>query len=172
MENYDLNNIFVNDKIFMKEFCISKGENKKMNIRNNKGISMITLIVTIIILVIIAGVSIQMVINTDIIERAAELDIKTEFSELSDEWNSRRAELLMKGLDDEEINYSNIKTATIVVGQTDLQERVIRTVEISDGLNAKIEIKKGKIVYKADMCTPEEIEFFIGQEVPEINDVN
>ena len=144
---------------------------KIQNVKNNKGLTIITLVITVIIMFIIAGVSIQVVIDSDIIDRANELDIKTEFSELSDEWNSRRAELQMKGLSDSEINYSDIKTATIVVGQTDLQERIIRTVEISDELNSKLEIKKGKIVYKADKCTEEEIEFFKGQEVPEINEV-
>ena len=141
------------------------------NIKNDKGLTIITLVITIIIMFIIAWVSIQVVIDSEIIDRANELDIKTEFSELSDEWNSRRAELQMKGLSDSEINYTDIKTATIIVGQTDLQERVIRTIEISDELNSKLEIKNGKIVYKADKCTEEEIEFFKGQEVPEINEV-
>ena len=77
---------------------------KIQNVKNNKGLTIITLVITVIIMFIIAGVSIQVVIDSDIIDRANELDIKTEFSELSDEWNSRRAELQMKGLSDSEIN--------------------------------------------------------------------
>ena len=143
----------------------------KLGINGQKGMTMVALVVSIMVMLIIAGVSIRLVINTDIIGKAAELDVRTEFSELADEWNTRRAELNMRNIPDDEINYSDIKNATIVIGQTDLQERVIRTVEISDTLNAKIEIKKGKIVYRADRCTPEEIDFFISQEIKEVNEV-
>lgn len=134
---------------------------------SDKGISLIMLVVTIIIMVILAGITINTTIESGVVERAEDLHIRTEFSELAEEWNTRRAELNMKNVDDFDINYPNIKAATIIIGETELQERVIRMVDISDELNRKIEIYRGLIVYKASECTEEEIEYFESQEVPE-----
>lgn len=138
-----------------------------LNKNNDKGVSLIMLVVTIIIMVILAGVTINTTLESGVIDKAEDLHIRTEFSELAEEWNTRRAELNMKNVSDEDINYPNIKTATIIIGETELQERVIRMVDISDELNRKIEIYKGLIVYKASECTEEEIEYFESQEVPE-----
>ena len=134
---------------------------------SDKGISLIMLVVTIIIMVILAGITINTAIESGVIDRAEDLHIRTEFSELAEECNTRRAELNMKNVDDFDINYPNIKAATIIIGETELQERVIRMVDISDELNRKIEIYRGLIVYKASECTEEEIEYFESQEVPE-----
>ena len=134
---------------------------------SDKGISLIMLVVTIIIMVILAGITINTTIDSGVVDRAEDLHIRTEFSELAEEWNTRRAELNMKNVDDFDINYPNIKAATIIIGETELQERVIRMVDISDELNRKIEIYRGLIVYKASECTEEEIEYFESQEVPE-----
>ena len=138
---------------------------------SDKGISLIMLVVTIIIMVILAGITINTTIESGVVDRAEDLHIRTEFSELAEEWNTRRAELQMKGISDEDMNYPDLKSATIQVGETTLQEKLIRATKLSDDMNDKIQVKKGRLVYSKDDCTQEEIDYFDGEGLKEVSEV-
>ena len=117
----------------------------KFNIKNEKGITMIVLVITVIIMFILIGVVMSTLVDTKLIKRATGIDYKAEFAELSEEWNTRRAELQMKGISDDDMNYPDLKTATIQVGETTLQEKLIRSTNLSEDLNDKIQVKGEKI---------------------------
>lgn len=140
-------------------------------IKNENGLTMITLVITIIVMLIIIGVVVQTLVDTKLIDRAKGIDYKAEFAELSEEWNTRRAELQMKGVVDADMNYPDLKTATIQVGETTLQEKLIRATKLSDDMNDKIQVKNGRLVYSKDACTAEEIEYFKGEGLKEISEV-
>ena len=53
-----------------------KGENQRMNLKTNKGITIIALVITIIVLLILSGVTINMVLGEDGIIAQAQ-DTKT-----------------------------------------------------------------------------------------------
>ena len=139
--------------------------------KNESGMTMITLVITIIVMLIIVCVVVQTLVDTKLINRAKGIDYKAEFAELSEEWNTRRAELQMKGISDEDMNYPDLKSATIQVGETTLQEKLIRATKLSDDMNDKIQVKKGRLVYSKDDCTKEEIDYFDGEGLKEVSEV-
>ena len=143
----------------------------KFNIKNEKGITMIVLVITVIIMFILIGVVMSTLVDTKLIKRATGIDYKAEFAELSEEWNTRRAELQMKGISDDDMNYPDLKTATIQVGETTLQEKLIRSTNLSEDLNDEIQVKKGKLVYDKDDCTTEEAKYFKDEGLKELSEV-
>ena len=60
--------------------------NKKIKLKTNTGITLIALVVTIIVLLILAGISIQMLTGDNgILQRAAEAKENTEQSQLEEQ---------------------------------------------------------------------------------------
>lgn len=139
--------------------------------KNESGLTMLTLVITIIIMLIIIGALVQTLVDTKLINRAKGIDYKAEFAELSEEWNTRRAELQMKGVSDEDMDYPDLKTATIQVGETALQEKLIRSTNLSKDMNEKIQVKNGRLVYIKENCTVEEKEYFEGEGLKEVLEV-
>ena len=143
----------------------------KIDLRKSSGLTMIALVVTIIVMMIIFGVSFQSVVDTQLIKKTKSIEYKKEFSELSEEWNIRRAELQMKGYTDDEINYTNLETATIEVGETGVYEKLIRNTVLSDNMNKMVQVKKGRLVYVKSQCSDEQIAYFKDENVPELSEM-
>lgn len=143
----------------------------KIDLRKSNGLTIVTLVITIIIMMIILGVTVKTIVDTRLINRAKAIEYKKEFSELSEEWNTRRAELQMKGFTDDELNYSNLSTATIEVGEAGIYEKLIRNTELSKDMIKMVQVKKGRLVYVKSACNDEQIKYFTDEKVPEISEM-
>ena len=139
--------------------------------KNTKGITMIALIITIMVLLILAGTSINMAINTGIIEQSKNVSLTAEFGDVMEAWNARKAKLQMNNVSKKDMNYSNLQTAEYTIPGTNLKEKLIVGVNISDYLNSKIEIKYGEIVYRKRKCDKNEIKFFQEHDIKEYNEL-
>lgn len=142
-----------------------------MNIRKESGLTLLTLVITVIVAAILAVVTIDLAVSSDTIGKAKSLDLRVDMTEIVEDWYSRRAVFEMKGVSVENMNYDDIKNATIFIGESNYQEKLIDNAEISDVLNKKIKIKKGEIVYVPSKCTESEIEYFKDQNVPSEDDI-
>ena len=73
-------------KIYRLEKMGGKAKMKKTNLRKNKGITLIALVITIIVLLILAGVAISMLSGENgILRKAAEAKTKTEEGQKQEE---------------------------------------------------------------------------------------
>lgn len=110
--------------------------------KNNKGVTLIALVVTIIIMLILAGVSISSVLNNSTIDKAREVSFKSEAQDIKDAWETK-----IIGIDSTYLEYSDL---TSLLGGSNA----------SDDMLKKLEIQNGELVYKNDKCTDEEKEWF------------
>lgn len=135
-----------------------------MNIRSDKGLSLITLVITAIVGIIIAGATFNILRESDVVDNAESLELRKTLSEVSEEWNMRKAKFEMEGRDLSSLTYYDVKTATISIGETNFQEKLINC-EISDEINEKIKIISGELVYVAKKCTEEDLKVFKEQGI-------
>lgn len=106
----------------------TKVQNSKNKIPNTqKGITLVALVITIIVLLILAGVAINMAINSD--------GLFSKANEATTKWNSTTAEedrIIQNILEQmNEINGENTEQATISLNKSTLE------LEIVDGVNAE-----------------------------------
>ena len=115
----------------------------------NKGITLIALVVTIVVLLILAGVSISMLTGDDgIITKSKEARISTELSGYKEELELYKSEKYMENNEFEE--------TTLTAGKEDLnyntkeseEEGNIKTIipDISDEYFEKLEVIKGELL--------------------------
>ena len=142
-----------------------------MNIKSDRGLSLITLVITAIVGVIIAGATFNILRESDVVDNAESLELRRTLSEVSEEWNMRKAKFEMDGIDLSTITYFDIKTATISVGETNFQEKLINC-EISDEINEKMKIISGELVYVSKKCTEEDLKVFKEQGIRSDEEVN
>ena len=142
-----------------------------MNIKSDRGLSLITLVITAIVGVIIAGATFNILRESDVVDNAESLELRRTLSEVSEEWNMRKAKFEMDGVDLSTITYFDIKTATISVGETNFQEKLINC-EISDEINEKMKIISGELVYVSKKCTEEDLKVFKEQGIRSDEEVN
>lgn len=142
-----------------------------MNIKSDRGLSLITLVITAIVGVIIAGATFNILRESDVVDNAESLELRKTLSEVSEEWNMRKAKFEMDGIDLSTITYFDIKTATISVGETNFQEKLINC-EISDEINEKMKIISGELVYVSKKCTEEDLKVFKEQGIRSDEEVN
>ena len=113
--------------------------------RNNKGISLIVLVITIIVIMILAGTVVLALSNNNPINAATEATFKSKLDSYNSEIN---AKISSKYLEDYTINPININ-ATIWDGNpdniTDTIKEYIPSINVTDGLNYII--KQGKLLY-------------------------
>ena len=109
--------------------------------KEKKGISLITLVITIIVIIILAAAVILTLNNNNPIENAKEAtfksDVKTVQSELTMYISKQTADTL-GGFKAEELNLSETTTPKI--------EEILTSIK-SSGLKGKIEVQNGKLVY-------------------------
>ena len=136
-----------------------------MFIKNEKGITLISLVVTIIIMLVLAGVSIRYFISTSLIDRTINLNDKNMISALVDEWNNRRALIEVKGsIPTTEMNYDNLKNIDLYLteayddpdNETRYSEKLIQNTVLKDEYNNVIVIVEGQIRYIKDQVTPQQ----------------
>ena len=112
-----------------------------MKVKGKKGISLITLVITIIVIIILAAAVILTLNNNNPIENAKEAtfksDVKTVQSELTMYIAKQTADTL-GGFKAEELNLSETTTPKI--------EEILTSIK-SSGLKGKIEVQNGKLVY-------------------------
>jgi len=136
-----------------------------MFVKNEKGITLISLVVTIVIMLVLAGVSIRYFINTSLIDRTINLNDKNMISSLVDEWNDRRAFIEIKGsIPATEMNYDNLKNIDLYLteayvnpdNETRYSEKLIQNTVLNDEYNNVIVIVDGKIRYIKGQATPQQ----------------
>lgn len=109
---------------------------------NNKGITLVSLVVVIIVMIILAGVSINGILNTGTITITKEVAFKTEAKDIKDAWKTK-----IIGMDSTFLDYANVKD-------------ILSDLNASDEMLDKLEIQNGELVYKDEMCTTEEKQWF------------
>lgn len=142
-----------------------------MNIKSDRGLTLITLAITAIIMVIIAGATFNVLKESNVVDQAESLELRRTLSEVTEEWNMRKAKFEMEGRDLSTITYYDVKTAIISIGETNLQEKLINC-EISDEVNEKIKIISGELVYVTKKCTEEDVKVFKEQGIRSDEEVN
>ena len=109
--------------------------------KEKKGISLITLVITIIVIIILAAAVILTLNNNNPIENAKEAtfksDVKTLHSELTMYISKQTADTL-GGFKAEELNLSETTTPKI--------EEILTSIK-SSGIKGKVEVQNGKLVY-------------------------
>ena len=127
----------------------------KNNKRRAKGITLIALVITIIILLLLAGVTISSIVNGGLITRANEAQFKTRMAEFRDTTNQYVAWVVSDTLDTDtsKINSGEVlKDAIDREIVTDIQKEDV-TINIGDILkNIKDKEKDLVVVYKGELC--------------------
>ena len=124
-----------------------------MNIRkNNKGITLISLIITIIVMLILAGVSLSMIMgDNSVLKQASKATISQELSKIKEEFE-------MESLGDTifaKVNRTQNKTASALALGEELKEYIPN---LPDEYVDKLAIFNGKLVYLSKDATEEEIQ--------------
>ena len=127
----------------------------KNKLKSDLGITLIALIITIIILLVLAGVTISAIVNGGLITRANEAQFKTRIAEFRDETNEYVSWMVAKTLD---TNTSKINSGEVLKDAidreivTDIQKEDV-TINIGDILkNIKDKEKDLVVVYKGELC--------------------
>ncbi len=116
----------------------------KRYIKLNKGITLIALVITIIVLLILAGVSIAMLTGTNgIITQAQSAKQATEISQIKEEWDLEKLGLQMQEQKTDEINATGEEIKNYIKN-------------MPDDLIGKISIIKGNLAYDINKFTKEE----------------
>ena len=127
----------------------------KNKLKSDLGITLIALIITIIILLVLAGVTISAIVNGGLITRANEAQFKTRIAEFRDETNEYVSWMVAKTLDTDtsKINSGEVlKDAIDREIVTDIQKEDV-TINIGDILkNIKDKEKDLVVVYKGELC--------------------
>ena len=122
----------------------------KNNIKNNKGITLIVLVVTIIVMLILCGTSLQMVLGGNgLIENVKFSAFETKIKVYQDEI---RTYLLSQDL------YENVDSSeNSYIDDIDLMKSILE--DATDEEAEKYGIEDNKLVYKSDKVTDEEKEW-------------
>ena len=122
----------------------------KNNIKNNKGITLIVLVVTIIVMLILCGASLQMVLGGNVlIENVKFSAFETKIKVYQDEI---RTYLLSQDL------YENVDSSeNSYIDDIDLMKSILE--DATDEEAEKYGIEDNKLVYKSDKVTDEEREW-------------
>ena len=122
----------------------------KNNIKNNKGITLIVLVVTIIVMLILCGASLQMVLGGNgLIENVKFSAFETKIKVYQDEI---RTYLLSQDL------YENVDSSENgYIDDIDLMKSILE--DATDEEAEKYGIEDNKLVYKSDKVTDEEREW-------------
>ena len=132
-----------------------------MKTKGKKGISLITLVITIIVIIILAAAVILTLNNNNPIENAKEAtfksDVKTVQSELTMYIAKQTADTL-GGFKAEELNLSETTTPKI--------EEILTSIK-SSGLEGKVEVQNGKLVYTGTIEKEEKLfKEIMGEAIP------
>ena len=121
-----------------------------MKNKGKKGISLITLVITIIVIIILAAAVILTLNNNNPIENAKEATFKSDVKTLQSEltmYISKQTVDTLGGFKAEELNLSETTTPKI--------EEVLTSIK-SSGLKGKVEVQNGKLVYTGTIEKEEE----------------
>ena len=132
-----------------------------MKAKGKKGISLITLVITIIVIIILAAAVILTLNNNNPIENAKEAtfksDVKTLHSELTMYISKQIADTL-GGFKAEELNLSETTTPKI--------EEILTSIK-SSGLKGKVEVQNGKLIYTGTIEKEEKLfKEIMGEAIP------
>lgn len=110
----------------------------------NKGITLIALVVTVIVLIILSGVVITILTGeSGILTQVQNAKIVTEISQMKEEWNIKKTELEIEEINTEDINVSG----------EDVKDYIK---SMPDDFVKKISIVKGELAYDINQCSEEE----------------
>lgn len=111
-------------------------------IKSDKGVTLVALVITIIVLLVLAAVSLGAIADDGILENAVAAKLETEVASIVEHWHMERADKEIRDISPSTMNYT-------------LRE-ALPNYEISDDLNKKLKIKNGNIVYIPAECTDDE----------------
>ena len=110
----------------------------------NKGITLIALVVTVIVLIILSGVVITMLTGeSGILTQVQNAKIVTEISQMKEEWNIKKTELEIEEINTEDINVSGEDVKNYIKS-------------MPNNWVKKISIEKGELAYDINQCSEEE----------------
>ncbi len=123
------------------------------NTKENSGITLVALTITIIVLIILSGVSVAMLVGENgLITRARESKFKTELSELKEELEEFKLSKIMENKNFQESSLTSgvglLKYNTKKQDEQGDIENILTS--IKEQQKEKIEIIKGKMYYKTD----------------------
>ena len=110
--------------------------------KKDKGMTLIALIVCVLIMLIVAGTSISGILQSGTISKAEEVAFKSEARDIKDAWETK-----IIGIDSTYLDYEDIS-------------KVLEDLKANPDIIKKLEIQNGKLVYKEDVCTEQEREWF------------
>ncbi len=110
--------------------------------KKDKGMTLIALIVCVLIMLIVAGTSISGILQSGTISKAEEVAFKSEARDIKDAWETK-----IIGIDSTYLDYEDIS-------------KVLKDLKANPDIIKKLEIQNGKLVYKEDVCTEQEREWF------------
>ena len=132
-----------------------------MKTKGKKGISLITLVITIIVIIILAAAVILTLNNNNPIENAKEATFKSDVKTLQSEltmYISKQTVDTLGGFKAEELNLSETTTPKI--------EEVLTSIK-SSGLKGKVEVQNGKLVYTGTIEKEEKLfKEIMGEAIP------
>ena len=113
--------------------------------KNQKGITLVALIITIIVMLILVGVTINVALNGGLFKKAKEAVIKTEVQQIEEQLMIKKASLLTDSEIDGTTGYN------ITIDDLDI------SAELKNKYRNKLSISSdGKLQYNANNCTEEE----------------
>ncbi len=129
--------------------------------KEKKGISLITLVITIIVIIILAAAVILTLNNNNPIENAKEATFKSDVKTLQSEltmYISKQTVDTLGGFKAEELNLSETTTPKI--------EEILTSIK-SSGLKGKVEVQNGKLVYTGTIEKEEKLfKEIMGEAIP------
>ena len=98
--------------------------------KKNKGITLIALVITIIILLILAGITIKMLVGSNgIIEKANEAKFKTKMSAISEEWSTYKIGEEIAGEEVDNIYAGELLKEIIVSDELEIEENQVKNIK-------------------------------------------
>lgn len=112
--------------------------------RKENGVTLIMLVVTVIVLLILAGATFAFSMQNSVINRSMIAKFETEVAAILEKWNMQKASKEISGMKLEDMNYT--------------LEEALPNEKINEEYKKKLKIKKGEMVFTSSECTEEEIE--------------
>lgn len=115
----------------------------KSYIKSENGITIVALVITIIVMLLLAGVTLNYTLNNGILTKAVSAKFESEVAAVIEKWNLERAAKELKDIPYTSINYNTI-------------EEALPNYNVPESLKSKLKIVSGNIVYIPSEFSEEE----------------
>ena len=127
--------------------------------KENKGITLIVLIVSIVLLVILAALVIMVVINNGLIDSADEASFKTRIGQIAEEWNFARVNYKLNNVNLNEFHAGKILKVLLADEEIDIEDDNIQDIrELLKNCGSEQEnyiiIYEGELYYVSSSIVP------------------